>query len=172
MRPQQGDYAEFYDSYINLVEGDDIVKVLEKQLQTSEKFYSSITEEQSNYSYANGKWTVKEVIRHVIDTERIMAYRALAFARGEKQSLPGYEQDDYIANSNTAERRIEDLLSEYRTLRASNIVLFKSFVEKELIRKGTAAGSKVSVLSLAFIIAGHELHHINVFKEKYLQRSN
>lgn len=172
MRPQQGDYAQFYDSYINLVEGDDIVKVLEKQLQTSEKFFSSITEEQSNFSYADGKWTVKEVIRHVIDTERIMAYRALAFARGEKQSLPGYEQDDYIASSDTAERRIEDLQSEYRNLRASNIVLFKSFGEKELIRKGTAAGSKVSVLSLAFIIAGHELHHINVLKEKYLQRSN
>jgi len=172
MRPQQGDYAQFYDSYISLVEGEDIIKVLEKQLQTSEKFFSSITEEQSNFSYADGKWTVKEVIRHVIDTERIMAYRALAFARGEKQSLPGYEQDDYVASSNFTERRIEDLVNEYRTLRASNIVLFKSFSEKELIRKGTAAGSKVSVLSLAFIIAGHELHHINVLKEKYFQRSN
>jgi hypothetical protein len=170
MRPEQSDYPEYYDRYIILVEDENIVRVMENQLQTSEKLFSSITEEQGNFAYADCKWTVKEVIGHLIDTERIMAYRALAIARGEKQSLPGFEQDEYIANCNFAERKLEDLINEYKTLRASNIALFNSFNEKELNRTGKANENKISVLSLAFIIAGHETHHTNILKERYLKR--
>jgi hypothetical protein len=165
MRPEQSDYPEYYDRYIILVEDEKIVRVMENQLQTSEKLFNSITEEQGKFAYADGKWTVKEVIGHVIDTERIMAYRALAIARGEKQSLPGFEQDEYIAISSFTDRKLEDLINEYKTLRASNIALFNSFNEKELNRKGRANENKISVLSLAFIIAGHELHHLNILKE-------
>ena len=168
MRPAKGDYAEYFNRYIELVEGEDIVQVLEKHLQIFEKFYSSLTEEQGNFAYAEGKWTIKEVIGHVIDTERIMAYRALAFARGEEQALPGFEQDDYVANSNFGERKLEDLINEFKTLRISNIVLFKSFGEKQFNRTGTASGNKLSVLALAFTIAGHELHHLKILKERYL----
>jgi hypothetical protein len=168
MRPEHGDYAEYYYRYIILVEGEDIVKVLENQLQSFENFYSSITEEQGNFGYADGKWTIKEVIGHVIDTERIMAYRALAIAREEKQSLPGFEQDDYVAIGNFTERNLEELINEYKTLRVSNIAMFKSFSDEEFNRKGTASENKVSVIALAFIIAGHELHHLNILKERYL----
>jgi hypothetical protein len=170
MRPEQSDYPEYYDRYIILVEDEKIVRVMENQLQTSEKLFNSITEEQGKFAYADGKWTVKEVIGHVIDTERIMAYRALAIARGEKQSLPGFEQDEYIAISSFTDRKLEDLINEYKTLRASNIALFNSFNEKELNRKGRANENKISVLSLAFIIAGHELHHLNILKERYLKQ--
>ena len=168
MRPQKGDYAEYYHNYIEMVEGEDIVQVLEDHLQTFENFYSSITEEQGEFAYAQGKWTIKEVIGHVIDAERIMAYRALAFARGEEQALPGFEQDEYVANSNFGERKLDDLINEFKTLRTSNIALFKSFSEKQFNRKGTASGNEVSVLALAFIIAGHELHHQKILKERYL----
>ena len=168
MRPEKGDYAEYYHRYIKQVESEDIVEVLENQLQSFENFYSSVTEEQGNFAYADGKWTVKEVIGHVIDTERIMAYRALAIARKEKQSLPGFEQDDYVANGNFARRNLEDLINEYKTLRVSNIAMFKSFSDEEFNRIGTASENKVSVIALAFIIAGHELHHLNILKERYL----
>ncbi len=168
MRPQKGDYADHYHNYIEMVEGEDIVQVLEDHLQTFENFYSSITEEQGEFAYAQGKWTIKEVIGHVIDAERIMAYRALAFSRAEEQALPGFEQDEYVANSNFGERKLDDLINEFKTLRTSNIALFKSFSEKQFNRKGTASGNEVSVLALAFIIAGHELHHQKILKERYL----
>jgi hypothetical protein len=169
MRPERGDYPEYYDRYMVMVESGDIVKVMENQLQTTGNFFNSITEEQGDIAYAEGKWTVKEVIGHVNDTERIMAYRALAIARGEKKSLPGFEQDEYVANSNFTKRILTDLIEEYRTLRASNIILFNSFTENELSKKGYANESEISVLSLAFIIAGHELHHIKILKERYLK---
>ena len=168
MRPAKGDYPEYYHRYVKLVDGEDIVELLKNQLKTFKNIYGSITEEQGNFAYAEDKWTVKEVICHVIDTERIMAYRALAFARGEEQALPGFEQDDYVANGNAASRDLKDLLNEYITLRASNIELFKSFGEEEFNRKGTASGNEVSVLALAFIIAGHELHHQKILEEIYL----
>jgi len=169
MRPEHGDYPEYYDRYMMMVKGEDIVEVIKDQLQTSGKFFDSITEEQGTIAYADGKWKVKEVIGHVIDTERIMAYRALAIARGEKQSLPGFEQDDYVATAGFTNRKLSDLIEEYRTLRASNIVLFSSFDEKDMMKKGYANQSEISVLSLAFIIAGHELHHIKILKERYLR---
>jgi hypothetical protein len=168
MRPEKKDYAEYFYRYIKLVEGEDIIQVLKNQLQAFEKFYNSLSEEQGNFAYDEGKWTIKEVIGHVIDTERIMAYRALAFARGEEQALPGFEQDDYVSNGNFTKRKLENLINEYKTLRVSNIAMFKSFSEKEFNRKGTASGNQVSVIALAFIIAGHELHHLNILKETYL----
>ena len=167
MKPKPEDYDAIYDGYISLIGDDDIIEVLEEQRKTSEKFLNSFTEKQGNYSYANGKWTVKEVLGHVIDTEKIMAYRALAFARGEKQSLAGFEQDDYVAESNFNNRSLDDLINEFLTARESNIILFKSFDEEIFIRRGIASESEVTVLALIYIIAGHEKHHMKILSEKY-----
>jgi len=167
MRPRTGDNNPYYDRYISLIGDDDIIEVLEEQRKISEKFLKTFTEKQGNYSYADGKWTVKEVLGHVIDTERIMAYRALAFARNEGQSLPGFEQDDYVAESNFNNRSLDDLINEFITVRESNIILFNSFDEEILNRRGTASDSEVTVLALIYIIAGHEKHHMKFLREKY-----
>ena len=167
MKPKSGDFNPYYDRYISLIGDDDIIEVLEEQRKTSEKLLETFTEKQGNYSYADGKWTVKEVLGHVIDTEKIMAYRALAFARGEKQSLPGFEQDDYVAESNFNNRSLDDLINEFLTARESNIILFNSFDEEILNRRGTASDSEVTVLALIYIIAGHEKHHMKFLREKY-----
>ena len=110
---------------------------------------------------------MKEVLGHVIDTEKIMAYRALAIARGEKQSLPGFEQDEYVAESNFNNRSLDDLINEFLTARESNLILFKSFDEEILNRRGIASESEITVLALIYIIAGHEKHHMKVLREKY-----
>ena len=167
MRPRTGDNNPYYDRYISLIGDDDIIEVLEEQRKKSEKFLKTFTEKQGDYSYADGKWTMKEVLGHVIDTEKIMAYRALAFARGEKQSLPGFEQDDYVAESNFNNRSLADLINEFLTVRDSNIILFKSFDEEILNRRGIASESEVTVLALIYIIAGHEKHHMKILREKY-----
>jgi hypothetical protein len=167
MKPKSGDFNPYYDRYISLIGDDDIIEVLEEQRKTSEKFLKTFTEKQGNYSYADGKWTVKEVLGHVIDTEKIMAYRALAFARGEKQSLPGFEQDDYVTESNFNNRSLVDIINEFLTARESNIILFNSFDEEILNRRGTASDSEVTVLALIYIIAGHEKHHMKVLRKKY-----
>ena len=170
MKPKPEDYDAIYGGYISLIGDDDIIEVLEEQRKTSKKFLKSFTEKQGNNSYADGKWTVKEVLGHVIDTEKIMAYRALAFARGEKQSLPGFEQDDYVAESNFNNRSLNDLINEFLTTRESNIILFKSFDEEIFKRRGTASDSEVTVLALIYIIAGHEKHHINILRERYTEK--
>jgi len=170
MKPKPGDFNPFYNEYISLIGDDDVIEVLEEQRKTSEKFLNTFTENQGNYSYADGKWTVKEVLGHVIDTERVMAYRALAFARNEGQSLPGFEQDDYVAESNFNRRSLVDLINEFKTLRESNIILFKSFDDEIFNRRGTANESEVTVLALIYIIAGHEKHHIIILKERYTEK--
>jgi len=169
MKPKPEDYDAIYGGYISLIGDDDIIEVLKEQRKTSEKFLKTFTEKQGNYSYADGKWTVKEVLGHVIDTEKIMAFRALSFARGEKQSLTGFEQDDYVAESNFNKRLLADLINEFITIRESNIILFKSFNEEILIRRGTANESEVTVLALIYIIAGHEKHHMKFLKERYVK---
>jgi len=148
MRPRTGDNNPYYDRYISLIGDDDIIEVLEEQRETSEKFLKTFTEKQGNYSYADGKWTVKEVLGHVIDT-------------------PGFEQDDYVAESNFNSRSLDDLINEFLTARESNIILFNSFDEEILNRRGTASDSEVTVLALIYIIAGHEKHHMKVLRKKY-----
>ncbi len=166
MKPKPGDYAPYYEIYIRLVEAD-VVTTLEEQIISTIELFNSIPEDKGSYAYEEGKWTIKEVLGHMIDTERIMAYRALAFARGEKQPIPGFEQDDYVNNANFNQRTLKDLINEFKAVRESNIILFRSFTEEMLNRKGTASGNEITVLALLFIIAGHEKHHINILREKY-----
>jgi hypothetical protein len=170
MKPNPGDYAPYYDQYISILPDEDILKILENQMNSSEEFLRTFSEEQGNYSYAEGKWTMKEVIGHIIDTERVMAYRALSFSRGEKQSLPGFEQDDYIANGNCNDRTLDDLIGELKAVRTANLIMFRSFSDEMLKRGGIASDNKITVLALIYIIAGHEKHHIRILREKYLQK--
>ena len=167
MRPLEKDFAPYYKGYIEQVKGDDIVNVLEEQLNTATKFFNSIPEGKGNYAYAEGKWSVKELLGHVIDCERVFAYRALCIARGEKQSLPGLEQDDYVKEAAFNKRTLKDLADEFSFVRKSNLVLFKSFSERELDKRGIASKNEVTVRAILFIIAGHCTHHIKVLKEKY-----
>jgi uncharacterized damage-inducible protein DinB len=167
-RPETNEYASFYKGYINDVVGNDPLRNLENQYQEIQSILQSLPEEEANYAYMEGKWTVKEVLGHMIDTERIMGYRALCISRKEKQSLPGFEQDDYVKESNFKDRTLTNLLEDYRTTRKSTISLFKNFTEQMFNQKGFADQKEVSVLALLYIIAGHEMHHLEILKEKYL----
>lgn len=166
-RPTKNDYAPFYDGYINNVNGD-VISVLEKQLLTTNVFLNSISEEKSNFRYAEGKWSIKELVGHLIDTERVMAFRALSISRGEKQSLPGFDENEYIKSSNYSDRKFSDLVDELRLVREANLSMFKNFSEEMLNKRGVANNTRVTVLAILFIIAGHEAHHIKILKERYL----
>lgn len=123
--------------------------------------------EKHDYRYAEGKWTVKDMLQHIIDTERIFAYRALRIARGDKSHLPGYEQDDYVDPAKANDRSFEDMLEDYKACRASTMALFKSFDEEMLVQIGTASGGPMSARAAGYIIVGHELHHMEVLQERY-----
>jgi uncharacterized damage-inducible protein DinB len=168
MRPAKGDYAEYYKQYIDLVEGDDIFRVLIEQNLESQNIINSFSESKGNHSYAEGKWTVKEVIGHMMDVERIFAYRALSIARGETRPLPGMDQNLYAKNGNFNNRQLFDINYEFRLARESNILLFGSFDKAVLNNRGVASGYEVTVLALMWITAGHEKHHLNVLKERYM----
>ena len=169
-RPTKNDYAEYYHNYVQEIDSDNITEVLQKQLNSTLELFKEIPEEKGNYTYASGKWSIKEVLGHCIDTERIFACRALCIARGEKKPLPGMEQDVYAKTGEFNNRSLKNLLDEYELMRKSNIILFNSFPQKALQNRGIASGNEVTVLGLMFIIAGHELHHINVLKERYLDK--
>ena len=168
MRPAKGDYGEYYQKYIDLVKGEDIFRILVEQNMDSQNVLNSFSESKGNYKYAEGKWTVKEVIGHMMDVERIFAYRALCIARGETNQLPGMDQDMYVSNGNFNKRQLFDLNYEYRLLRESNILLFGGFDKSVLQNKGTASGYEVTVLALMFMTVGHEKHHLNVLMERYI----
>jgi len=168
MKPDQSDYAPYYDNYIKLVEGEDILKILNDQSKITQDVLNSFSEHKGNYRYADGKWTVKEVVGHLLDTERVFAYRALCIARAEKKSLPGFEQDDYVKEGNFNRRELFELNYEFRLLRESNLLLFRSFAPEMLWKRGFASEASVTVLAILFIIAGHEKHHIKVLREKYM----
>lgn len=160
-------YGEFYRNYVVLVPKHDLREALEDSLEASSAFWNIISEEKANYRYAEGKWSIKELLQHIIDTERIFSYRALAFARGEKAALPGYDENDYAANCLADARSFAEMVEELKIVRQSTIALFQSFDENVLDNIGKASGTNLSVRAAGFIIVGHELHHINVVKERY-----
>jgi uncharacterized damage-inducible protein DinB len=166
-KPKPDEYAAFYGNYINLVGDDPILNTLERLKETSYEFFITLSDALANHSYAEGKWTIKEVLGHMIDAERTFAYRILCFSRGQKE-LPGFDENAYVQNSTFGSRSIQDLAAEYRATRESNIYLIRSLSPQQLTAIGIANGSKVSVRALVYIIAGHELHHHNVIKKHYL----
>jgi uncharacterized damage-inducible protein DinB len=166
----KSEYAPYFEQYIKLVYSED-TSILESLMSSQKEFESllrNIPKEKHNFSYAEGKWTLKEVIQHIIDTERIFCYRALCFARNDKTSLPGYDQDVFVDNDNANDRNYYDLLDEMEVLRKSTIHLYKSFSEKALLRIGVASDEKMSVRALGYLFSGHQIHHLNVVKERYL----
>ncbi|MDB5121423.1 MAG: hypothetical protein JWN56_2641 [Sphingobacteriales bacterium] len=165
--PQLNEFAPFYTGYIQAV-GDDVFGLLESQTNDFPALLKSIRPEKADYVYAEGKWTIKELIGHIIDTERIMTYRITCVARNDKTLLPGFEENDYVLNTHFSDRTIESFAEEFSLLRRSNLFLFKSFTEDELNRLGNANGHPISARALLFIIAGHLNHHVKILKERYL----
>jgi uncharacterized damage-inducible protein DinB len=167
-KPQPGEYAGFFSRYIRIPQSDDARILLEESLLPLQYFLQSIPEEKATYAYAEGKWTVKQVLQHLIDTERVFAYRAMAISRGETQSLPGFDENIYAENATAENRSIESLTEEYVTVRKSTILLYKYLTNEGLLRIGTASNHPINANSFAFIIVGHELHHRGIINERYL----
>lgn len=168
-RPNENEYPVYYSNYINLVEDDNIISVLENQIDFVKEFFINISEEKSNFRYAEGKWTIKEVFGHVIDTERIFAYRALRISRNDKTPLPGYDQDLFVQNSNFKNVSLQNLVDEFISVRKSNLMMFKNFSSEMWLNIGTANENLISVRAIAFILAGHLLHHLKIIEQKYLK---
>lgn len=168
MRPQPSDAAPYFQRYIDLVPDGDIVQLLTQAKAVMTALLQSLPPDKWDFRYAAGKWSIREMLLHIIDTERIFTYRALRIARNDQTPLPGFEQDDYVTFSNASNRSWSSLISEYLAVREASIQLFKNFTPEMWQHTGTASNNNVSVLALAYMTAGHELHHLNVLKDKYL----
>lgn len=167
-KPVPGEYPPYFDTYISLVKGEHLYDELFQSYIDTMELVTSLDAETLFYRYAPGKWTILDIVQHIIDSERIFNYRALCFARNDATALPGFEENDYAANGNATRRDINDLVRELSLVRASTIELFKSFDEEMMNRKGTANGKVVSVRALLFAILGHELHHRKIIQERYM----
>ncbi|MGB8010359.1 MAG: DinB family protein [Terriglobales bacterium] len=169
LRPQPGESAPYYDRYIALVPGNDILAAFDDQRRQTLLLLSGRTEADGDLRYAPDKWSLKEVLGHINDTERVMAYRALRIARADATPLAGFEQDDYVRNGPFARCKLADLIEDYIAVRRATITLFRNLDEPAFARRGVASNNEVTVRALAFIIAGHELHHRRIIEEKYLK---
>lgn len=165
-KPKPGDYSPFAAGYVGLVGDNDVINMLEQQMETSYQLFSNLTDEQGLYAYAPGKWTVKQALGHMIDTERTFAYRALVFSRNHIE-LPGFDQDVYVNNTDFNSQNIKDLAEEFRALRQANLYMVKAFSNDQLNRSGIASNHLFTVTAFVFMLAGHERHHLNIFKERY-----
>src|SRR5258708_21394622 len=167
-RPTASEHSEYFGRYITLVPDGDVFDTLTKQIDVLNKELGGLSEKQANYRYAPDQWSIKEVLGHIIDTERVMAYRALCVSRNEKKALPGFEQDDYVRESNFSARTFADLMDEFELVRRSNIVAFRTLPEAMSQRCGTASGSPIGVRALIYIMAGHVSWHIRSLQDEYL----
>jgi len=166
---QPSEYAPYQEAYIKLVSDEwSLTEEMEVSLHNFIHFVREIPMDKYEYRYAEGKWTIKDIIQHLIDCERIFAYRALRIGRGDTTPLPGFEENDYALSAQADRRSLQDLLNEFSMVRHANILMFKSFTKDDLMRTGSASGYTISVRAFGFLIIGHQLHHINVFKERYL----
>lgn len=167
-RPNLDAVPPFYHRYISLVQQDDVNRALSDNTSKTVALLEEIPEEKWSHRYETGKWSIREMVQHLIDAERIFSYRALCIARGEKQSLPGFEENDYAAASGADRRNKEDLLEEFRLVRKSTEALFRSFTEDQLHKIGVANNKTIPVNAIGFITAGHAMHHLNILRERYL----
>ena len=163
--------AEFYHNYIKLAPDENMVKALEKNTRNFRKLLKKIPRKKIDKAYAEGKWTIKELLQHMIDAERVFAYRALTFARKDSTSLPSFDENAWAGNSLASQRNWKEMVEEFRLLRAANERMFASFGDGQLRSIGTASGKEINVLALGFILAGHVEHHINIIKERYLKKN-
>ena len=167
-KPSPTTYAPYFKRYVDQVPENDLIPAFNNQTAGIQEFLSSITEEKSAYAYAEGKWSIKELLQHVIDTERIFSYRALCFARGEKTNLPGFEENEYAANSHANNRTWISLIQEFVAVRKATELLFESFSEDVVNNAGLSNNNPNTVASLGFITVGHYYHHKKILMERYL----
>ena len=167
-RPAAGEYAPFYAGYVAGVPDGDLIALLQQQGEETVALLGGISDEKSQHRYAPGKWTIREVLGHIVDGERVFSYRALTFARGDGGPLPSFDENAWAATSNAGRRSMRELLAEYRAVRAATVALFRSFGEDEFMRSGVASKNPVTVRALAYIVAGHERHHLKILRERYL----
>lgn len=165
-RPADNEYAPFYATYISKVPDGDLLNFMELQPDEFNGLANDLTDEQATQPPAPGKWSVKQVLGHLCDTERIMGYRALRFARSDKIEIEGFEQDDYVRAANSNARSTTELLAELKSVRGATLALLESFTTAESERLGVANGKSISVRALAYVIAGHAQHHLNLLKEQ------
>lgn len=166
-RPDTGDYGPALAGYISLVPEEDVLSAMEQQSSEMQKVLASIDEKKAAHRYGEGKWSVKEVIGHVVDAERIFGFRALAISRGDAQPLPGFDENAYVANAFFDDWKLGDLAEHYALARRANIVFFKNLRDDAWELRGTANRAVVTVRALAYVIVGHERHHLQVLRERY-----
>lgn len=164
--PQTHEYPVWYEPYISLVD-QDVMRILKKQATDFPDFLKGLSKK-GDYAYAPGKWTIKQMVGHIIDSERVFSYRLTCFARGEIHGLPGFDENEYVDNAHFQDRTLSSLAEEFNLLRSANLFLFKSLTEKELNRSGIASERQITVRALLFVIAGHLMHHVQVIKDRYL----
>lgn len=162
------EYVPYQKMYLDLVENKPLVASLEASLNDFIAFFEAIPDDKLSFAYKEGKWTIKEVLLHMIDTERIFQYRALRFAREDKTMLPGFSENDFVPYSNANSRSKESLLKEYKAVRLSTIALYETFSDENLKIVGNSSGGAMSVRGLGYLIVGHQIHHVNIIKERYL----
>ena len=163
----QNEYAPYYQPYVEMVADGDLITILSEQMKETIACLQDLSDTQAEYRYGEGKWSIKEVIGHMVDAERIMAYRLLSIARGENQNLPGFNEEEYVRRANFTKQSIADLLQDFSIVRQSTILLLKGLGEEAWLRRGLANNYEITVRALAVIIAGHELHHRSIIHERY-----
>ncbi|MEP7372966.1 MAG: DinB family protein [Chitinophagaceae bacterium] len=168
MRPDLSRVGDWYHNYINLVTDDDLTIAFDKQSASLIRFFDTIPLDKYDYRYADGKWTIREVLQHIIDAERVFAYRALRFARKDSTPLPGFDENLFASNAKASSRTWDKLMEELKVVRRSSELLFQSFDEEQLQSNGISSNSSNYVLAIGFIIVGHPVHHQKIIKERYL----
>ena len=169
LRPVPSEHGSYFETYVHLVPEADIIDLLTTQIDDTVRLLSSLSEDEAGFRYAPNKWSIKQIVGHLIDTERIFVYRALRFSRNETIALPGFEQDDYVDAANFDERTLRELAEEFRAVRQATVCFFKGLTDAMMLRTGTASETTLSVRAVAYILAGHERHHLNILRQRYLQ---
>ena len=167
LKPDSSEYAPYYGKYVSLVTTGDVLTALSSQIENTVAALRRCGEDRSRFRYAPGKWSIREVLGHMIDAERIFAYRALRFARADQTPLPGFEQDEFVANGPHDACRMSDLIDEFITVRHATVSMFQNLQPEAWTRAGQASGNRMSVRAAAYVIAGHELHHMAVLRNQY-----
>ena len=167
-RPSPTEYAPYFEKYTSLVQGNNIIASLTNQIQNTRALLKGLSEDQGNFRYAPDKWSIKEVIGHLIDTERIFAYRALRFARHDQTHLSSFDENAFVTNSNYTSRHLAGIAEEFDVVRQNSVYLFKNLDQDIWLRSGPVSDYQITVRALAYVIAGHELHHLNIIRSRYL----
>ena len=166
-RPEPTEYGAYYEKYVSIINENDILTTLAAQPTELADMFVAVPEERGTFAYAEGKWTIKEVLGHLIDGERMFAYRAFRISRGDMTPIEGFEQDGYIENAFSNDRGFADILEEFKLLRRANMIFFNHLHDDAWLRIGTASGVPVSVRAIAYIMAGHVRHHVNILRDRY-----